>query len=83
MLIASLIITLAGAGLSLAGSAWLFLGFRPDDKRYTDEGMLYPGPQSSRVVSNLLRDQRRPAALVVAGGSLQLIAGVVALVAST
>ncbi|WP_087874113.1 hypothetical protein [Arthrobacter globiformis] len=71
-------LAVAGCGVSAVAAVWLLLGFKPNNPRYVDDGMLYPGVQRSQVVPNLLRDQRWAAALVVLGSSLQLMGAVLA-----
>jgi hypothetical protein len=73
-------LAVAGCAVSAAGAVWLLLGFKPDNPRYLDDGMLYPGVQRSQVVPNLLKDQRWVAALVVLGSALQLLGAVFAAV---
>lgn len=71
----SLIVTGIGAALNLYAAWWLVWSSTPDDPRYTDDGMLYPGPQESKVVPALVRDQRKIGAVVLAG-NVFLLAGV-------
>jgi len=73
---ATVVLGILGALVSLIGALWLLLGFSPGSERYTDDGMLYPGPQRSQVVPRLLRDQRRVSAVIVTGTALQLLAAV-------
>ena len=54
------VVTLGGTLLSLAGAAWLFFGISPTDPAYSDDGMLYPGPQRSEVLPRFIRAQQRP-----------------------
>lgn len=77
----ALVLTLVGALATLAGAVWLLVGFRATDARFTDDGMLYPGGQTSQVVPNLLRAQGRVGVLVAAGAAVQLVGAVLALVA--
>ena len=79
MIITAAVVAVIGALLTGSGAAWLAFGFSPDNERYKDDGMLYPGPQESQVLPNLLRDQRRATALVAFGGAVQLVATVLAL----
>lgn len=81
MVIAALIVTLVGVVFSTWGAAWLVFGFRPDNLRYADDGILVPGAQASKVVPNLLADQRRPLGLVAFGGGFQVVGGILALAA--
>lgn len=75
-------LTLVGVVLSTIGAAWLVFGFKPTNPRYFDEGEeLLVGPQRSRSVPNLLADQRRPLGFVAAGGGVQVLGGVLSLVA--
>ncbi|SHP28707.1 Uncharacterised protein [Mycobacteroides abscessus subsp. abscessus] len=69
-----------GALVTLIGSI-LMVRIRPDNPRYQDDGLLYPGQQESKVVPALLHDQQSATALIAAGGAIQLVATVLALVA--
>lgn len=80
MIITAAVVAVIGAIVTGAGAAWLAFGFSPDNERYKDDGMLYPGPQESQVLPNLLQDQRRATALVAIGGGIQLVATMIALV---
>lgn len=77
----SLVAALLGLALSLWGAVWLWFGLDPDEKRYKDDGMLYPGPQKSQVLPRYIADSRRPTLLVAMGGVVQVFAGVMALIA--
>lgn len=81
MAIVALIVTLAGATFSVIGAFWLLFGFSPKNPRYTDDGGLYPGMQVSKVVPNLLADQRKVAALIAFGAAVQMVGGVLAILA--
>lgn len=76
------VVAVVGAVLTLGAAAWLFFGFKPDNPRYVEDGMLYPGEQTSTVVPNLLHDQRRATALALAGGAVQVVATVLALIST-
>lgn len=76
---AALIITLVGLGASLCGAVWLQWGIKPDDSRFTDDGLIYPGQQTSRVLPNYIKAQQTPTLLVVVGGGIQVFGGVCAL----
>lgn len=78
---AALIVTLLGLSLSLVGAAWLQWGIDPEDERFTDDGMLYPGRQRSEVLPRYIHAQKRPTLLVVIGGGVQVLGGVLALLA--
>lgn len=78
---AALIVTLCGTALSLVGAVWLFFGIRPDDPAFTDDGMLYPGQQRSQVLPRFIRAQQRPSVLVLVGGGVQVLGGVLAILA--
>lgn len=82
MAMAALVITVLGLAISLAGAGWLLVKIRPDDPRYVDDGMLFPGPQHSVVLPRFIRDQQRPSIVVVIGGGLQVLGGVLAIWAS-
>jgi hypothetical protein len=73
----ALVLTAIGAVLNVGAAVWLLAASNPDSERYTDDGMLYPGQQRSRVVPALVRDQRKIAALTVLGTTLLLVAAVV------
>jgi len=70
----ALLLGVVGAAFNLVAAVWLVMGSNPESERYTDDGELYPGRQVSRVVPNLVRDQRKIAALVVIGSTLLLAA---------
>lgn len=80
MLIVAGVVAVVGALITAAGSCWLWLGFKPDNPRYVDDGMLYPGRQTSRVLPNLLKDQQKVTALIAVGGAVQLVATVLVLI---
>lgn len=80
MQIAALIITLVGLVASLCVAVWLQWGIKPDDPRFTDDGMLYPGRQASRVLPNYIKAQQSPTLLVVVGGGIQILGGVLAVI---
>ena len=71
-------LTLAGAAITTIGALWLLFGFSPKDPRFTDDGPLVPGRQTSQVVPNLLRAQGRVAWTVAVGAALQLAGAVLA-----
>jgi len=77
---AALIITLVGLVASLWGAVCLQWGIKPDDPRFTDDGMLYPGRQSSGVLPNYIQAQQSPTLLVVVGGGVQILGGVLAVI---
>lgn len=81
MTVAALVLTLIGLVVTTAGAVWLVFGFSPTNPRYVDDGQLYPGPQKSTVVPNLLRDQRKVSALVAFGAAIQVAGGVFAILA--
>lgn len=82
MIIAAAVIAVVGALVTCVGSVWLVVGFGADNPRYVDDGMLYPGRQSSTVLPNLLRDQQKVTALIACGGAIQLVGTVLALLAA-
>jgi hypothetical protein len=82
MLVAAVILTAIGAASAAGGAAWLFFGISPNDLRFVSDGMLYPGEQESSVMPALIRAQRKPAALVALGTSIQLVGAVLAIVAT-
>lgn len=65
-------VALAGCAVGAAAAVWLLVGFSPNNLKYVDDGMLYPGAQRSQVLPQLLKDRRGVAATVVIGTSLQL-----------
>lgn len=73
MEIPALVVTLVGALATTFGAVWLLFGFDPDDPRYTVDGPLYPGVQQTKVVSNLLHDQREVSVLLAVGAMIQLV----------
>lgn len=73
-------LAMSGCAVSVVAAVWLLVGFNPDNPKYVDDGMLYPGPQRSRVLPQLLKDQRGVAALVVLGASVQLAGAVLSVV---
>lgn len=77
---AALFITLVGLVASLCGAAWLQWGIKPDDPRFKDDGMLYPGRQASRVLPKYIKAQQSPTLLVVVGGGIQILGGVLAMI---
>lgn len=77
---AALIITLVGLIASLCGAVWLQWGIKPDDQRFTEDGMLYPGRQASRVLPKYIKAQQSPTLLVVVGGGIQILGGVFAVI---
>ncbi len=81
MNIAGLAMTVVGAVVNLAGAAWTLCGFNPEDPRYKDEGLLYPGQQVSKAVSRLLRDQRRVSAVTVMGSTVLTVGAVLVFMA--
>jgi hypothetical protein len=62
-----------GALGGTAAAVWLLVGFNPDNPRYVMDGMNYPGERESTVLPNLLRDQRKVAALITASTVCQLV----------
>lgn len=82
MQITALVLALVGLVLTTAGSVWLLFGFSPTNPRYVDDGMLYPGNQRSKVIPNLLRDQRKVSALIVLGAAIQVVGGVFAVLSA-
>lgn len=70
----------AGCAVSAVGAVWLLVGFSPNNPKYVDDGMLYPGVQRSQVLPQLLKDQRGVASLVVIGTTLQLGGAVLTIV---
>ena len=76
MTLAAVLLSALGATVSLVCAVWLLIGFNPSNPRYVDDGMLYPGPQQSKVLPNLLADQRKVSAFVVIGATLQLFGAV-------
>ena len=82
MVLVAAIVAVVGALITSVGSGWLWLGFKPDNPRYTDDGMLYPGRQRSMVLPALLMDQQRVTALIASGGGVQLVGTVLALTAA-
>lgn len=82
MELVGLVITVIGAIVNLIGACLLLWGFDESNPRYVDDGMLYPGQQTSRVVPNLLHDQRRVAVLTVVGSTLLLAGAVLVVVAA-
>lgn len=78
----SLILGLLGAVGAFTAALWLLFGFKPSDPRFTDDGTLYPGRQTSTVVPNLLREQGRVGALVAVSASLQVLAVLLAIAAT-
>lgn len=82
MLLASIVVALVGLVLSLAGAAWLWFGLDPENVRYLDDGLLYPGRQQSAVLPRYIRDSRRPTLMVVVGGGVQVIGGILSLAAA-
>ena len=74
----ALILTIVGALLNFYAAWWLVWSSKPDDPKYTDDGMLYPGRQVSKVVPALVRDQRRIGAVVLVGNSFLLAGAVLA-----
>lgn len=70
-----------GAVGGTVAAVWLLIGFKPDNPRYTDDGVLFPGEQQSLVVPNLLRDQRKVAALVTASAICQFVGVVLGVLA--
>lgn len=82
MHITALIVTLVGLGISLCGAGWLQWGIDPEDERFTDDGQLYPGPQTSKVLPKYIKAQQAPTLLVVVGGGVQVLGGVCAIIAS-
>ncbi|MBL3699255.1 hypothetical protein EV139_0884 [Leucobacter luti] len=79
----SLVAALLGLALSLWGAVWLWFGLDPDNERYKDDGMAYPGTQESQVLPRYIADSRRPTLLVAVGGAVQVAAGVLALISAT
>lgn len=77
----ALVATLAGLTLSLAGAAWIQWGINPHDPQFSDEGDLFPGPQRSKVLPRYIKAQQRPTLLVVIGGGVQIVGGVLAVIA--
>lgn len=77
----SLWLTLTGLVLTLLGAGRLLLKIKPKDPRYVDDGMLHPGDQQSQVLPQFIRDQQRPALVVLIGGALQTAGSVLALLA--
>lgn len=73
-MIAASIVAVVGGIATLVGSAWLMFIDPP-----TDDGMLYPGQQTSKAVPELLWRQRRPSALIAAGAAVQLAGAIIAL----
>lgn len=69
----SLIVTAIGTAVSLVGAMWLVLSSKPDNPRYIDDGLLYPGRQESKVVPALVRDQRKVGIVVAAGNAIVLV----------
>jgi hypothetical protein len=69
----ALIVTGIGTAVSLYGAAWLVWSSKPDDPRYNDDGMLYPGHQTSKVVPALVRDQRKVGIIVAVGNAIVLV----------
>ncbi|MGU3425589.1 hypothetical protein ACLBWV_11760 [Microbacterium paraoxydans] len=82
MLLLSIIVALLGLIVCLCGALWLWFGLNPESDRYTDDGMLYPGQQRSEVLPRYIRDSRRPTLMVVIGGGIQVVAGILSLVAT-
>jgi hypothetical protein len=80
--IVSLAVTMLGLILTLAGAGWLLFGIRESDRRFSSDGNLYPGEQTSVVVPALIRAQRWPGWLALIGGSVQLVGGVLAIAAA-
>ena len=76
----ALVLALAGATVSLGAAVWL-LRSDPNDPKYGDDGELYPGRQQSLIGPLIVREQRRVAAWVTIGATLQLVGGVLALIA--
>lgn len=76
-----MILALLGAVSAFAAALWLLFKFKPSDSRFADDGMLYPGRQTSTVVPNLLREQGRVGALVAVSAALQVLAVVLAIAA--
>lgn len=68
-----MIVTGIGTAVSLYGAGWLVWSSNPDDPRYTDDGLLYPGQQRSKVVPELVRDQRKVGIVVAAGNAIVLL----------
>jgi hypothetical protein len=77
----ALILAVIGTALGLGAALWL-LGSNPDSERYSDDGMLYPRLQRSKVGPVIVREQRRIAGLVVAGNPFQLAGAVLAFLAA-
>jgi hypothetical protein len=72
----TVILTVIGAAVNGAAAVWLLAASNPDNERYTDDGMLYPGRQRSQVVPALVRDQRKIAALTVLGTTILVVAAI-------
>jgi hypothetical protein len=79
----ALVLTVCGAALNAGAAVWLLSTSNPHSDRYTDDGMLYPGQQRSQVVPELVRDQRKIAALTVVGSTLLVMASVLAFLADS
>lgn len=69
-----------GCAVSAAAAVWLLVGFSPTNPKYLDDGQLVPGGQISKVLPQLLKDQRGAAAVVVLGSALQLTGAVFSIV---
>lgn len=82
MLIFSICVALLGLILSLIGAAWLWFGLDPENERYIDDGMLYPGQQTSEVLPRYIKDSRRPTLIVLIGGGVQVLGGILSLIAT-
>lgn len=82
MQIAGLWLTVVGLAASLVGAGWLLFGIRADDPRFTHDGQLFPGEQSSVVLPAFIRAQQRPTMLVVLGGGVQVVGGVLAIISA-
>lgn len=72
---------MVGCVLSVAAAVWLLVGFSPNNPRYVNDGPVFPGEQESKVLPQLLKDQRGVAAVVVLGASVQLTGAVLAILA--
>jgi hypothetical protein len=74
----ALAITIVGLIFTLIGTGQLLFGIRHDDPKYSSLAM----PREMEIVPSLIYAQRRPLWLALIGGSVQVVGGVLAIVAA-